>query len=406
MSKSNPKKNTGRGLIIGAVVVVAVLVAGGVVFAAKTLLQPKAPNYETATVIKGDIEDSVLATGSLQPADLVEVGSEVSGDVKTMHIKLGDHVKAGDLIAEINLQGNDRNQVQQAQSQINSAQANLNQARAQLNFQTTNLARNKTLLEKGAGTQVAVDQAENQIANARNNITQFEGQLRSSQATLDDAKARTDKANIRAPVDGMVAEIVTHQGETINIFRQVPIIARIAKMDVMTVRAQVSEADIFKVKRGQKVYFTLIGDANQRFYGTVRFIEPTPVGGVLDPGGGQGLPKDAIFYNVMFEVPNPDGVLFPAMTAHVHILLGEAKGVATVPLNTLGDPDAAGKRTVRVLQAGGKVVTRKVTVGLTDGTYAEIKDGLAPGEKVIVNKPVENSGEPKPLFGASPIPTT
>ncbi len=403
MSKIKPKK-TGRGLLIGAVVVVLALTAGGVVFAARTWLHPKGPAYETATVLKGDIEDAVLATGSLQPADLVEVGSEVSGDIKAMHIKLGDHVKAGDLVAEINLQGNDRNQVQQAQAQINSAQANLNQAHAQLSYATTNLARNRTLLDKGAGTQVAVDQAENQIANATNNITQFEGQLRSNQATLDDAKARTDKANIRAPVDGMVAEIVTHLGETININRQVPIIARIAKMDVMTVRAQVSEADIFKVKRGQRVYFTLIGDANKRFYGAVRFIEPTPVGGVLDPGGGQGLPKDAIFYNVMFEVPNPDGVLFPAMTAHVHILLGEAKGVATAPLTVLGDADPDGRKAVRVLQPDGKVVVRKVTVGLDDGTYAEIKDGLAPGEKVIVNKPAQSGAEPpKPLFGSSPI---
>ena len=387
MSKSNPKKNTGRGLIIGAVVVVAVLVAGGVVFAAKTLLQPKAPNYETATVIKGDIEDSVLATGSLQPADLVEVGSEVSGDVKTMHIKLGDHVKAGDLIAEINLQGNDRNQVQQAQSQINSAQANLNQARAQLNFQTTNLARNKTLLEKGAGTQVAVDQAENQIANARNNITQFEGQLRSSQATLDDAKARTDKANIRAPVDGMVAEIVTHQGETINIFRQVPIIARIAKMDVMTVRAQVSEADIERIHNGMPVYFTTLGDPDTHHDSTV---------GVITSSSLNTTPP--VFYNTIFDVPNDKHALLPDMTAQVYFPLVSRTNALIMPLAALDyakhqlPPSelhsmAKAKKTrptkVFVLGDNDKTEVVEVTLGIRNRVFAEVISGLSEGDEVI-----------------------
>ena len=255
-----------KGLIVGLIVGVAVLAAGGF-FAARAMKGPPKPTYLTATAKMADVESAVLATGALQPADVVHVGSQTSGIIVSMGVKLGDEVKAGQLIANID-PTNLNNQVRQQETQVAQAQAQLNSVRANLTLTQSTLNRNQVLLEKGAGTQQSVDSSTAQLASTQANLTQQQNNLRNQELNLENARNNLDRANIRSPIDGIIAEVVSHQGQTINTNQTVPIIVKVAKMDVMTVRTQVSEADIIKVHPGQKVYFTILGEPGRRYYAT------------------------------------------------------------------------------------------------------------------------------------------
>ncbi len=395
-----------KGLIVG-LVVGALVIAGVGAFAMNAMKGPPKPNYLTDTAKMGDVESAVLATGALQPADVVNVGSQTSGQIVSMGVKLGDEVKSGQLLANID-PTNLNNQVRQQETQVAQAQAQVNSVRANLTLTQSTLSRNQLLAEKGAGTQAQVDQSVAQLAATQANLTQQENNLRNQELNLDNARNNLDRANIRSPIDGIIAEVVSHVGQTINTNQTVPIIVKVAKMDVMTVRTQVSEADIIKVQPGQKVYFTILGEPGRRYYATLRDRELTPAGGVLDPNGG--VQKGAIYYNVLFEVPNPDRVLFPAMTAEVHIVLAEAKNVLTIPSVALGPKGPDNRQTVKVVQPDGSLVERRVQVGVNNNFKAEIKDGLKAGDKVVIGEALPTSGAPaaaasgQPLFGAVAAP--
>ncbi len=389
-----------KGLIVGIIVVLVAALAGGGYFAIQKFKGPPKPQYLTAEAKIGDVEDAVLATGSLQPSEVINVGAETGGRVIAVKVKLGDLVQQGDLIANLD-PTNLQNQVRQQETQIQQAQGQLNNQRAQLELTKANVSRAETLLSKGAGTQVQLDQAKANLASQMANIASNEGNVRNQEINLENARNNLEKANIKAPMTGIIAEVVSRQGQTINNNQQVPVIVRLAKMDVMTVRTQVSEADIVKVHPGQKVYFTILGEPGKRYYATLRARELTPAGGVLDPSGG-GLQKGAIYYNVLFEVDNKDSVLFPSMTAEVHVVLAEAHNVLTIPSVALGPKGADGRNTVQVAQADGSLAERKVLVGVNNNFVAEIKDGLKVGDKVVIGEAgAPTASEPaKPLFNA------
>jgi macrolide-specific efflux system membrane fusion protein len=299
----------------------------------------------------------------------------------------------------------------QLQNQLRNAQTRLQERRAQVGMVTANLAMNQANVSRqtklraaGVGSDAQFEQAQAQLKNNQANVQQFENQVRTAETEVELAQINLGKASIKAPIDGIVAEIVTRQGQTVNTRQGTPTIVKLAKMDVMSVRAQISEADITKVKPGQKVYFTLLGDPEKRYYATLRMREVTPAGGVLDPSGS-GPPKGAIYYNALFEVPNKSGELLPAMTAEVHVVLGEAKGVLKVPLTALGEKDADGRYVVRVIGPDGAPQNRRVAIGLSNSSFAEVKDGLRVGEKVVIGEASGAKAKAKsPLFSGLSAP--
>lgn len=382
----------------------AVALAAGGVFAVNHLRGSPEPAYITATAQVADVEDAVMATGTLQPAQVVDVGAQTSGQIMSMKVQLGDRIEAGELIAVVEafqLQ----NQIRRAENQIRQATARLNATRGNLALQEGNLAREEALMEKGVGTQLKLDQARNQVANARSTLTERENDLRNQQINLADARNNLERSNVRAPISGVVAEMVAREGQTINTNREVPTIVKLAKTDVMTVRAQISEADIIKVRPGLPVYFTVLGDPDRRYHATLLTRELTPAGGVLDPTEG-GLAAGAVYYNVLFEVENTDGVLFPGMTADVRVVLDEVTGVLTIPAAALVRETADDSYLVEVVESDGSIDQREVMIGLANNTMVEIRDGLQAGEQVIIGQAdeqtaIQGGGS---LFGALTVP--
>jgi macrolide-specific efflux system membrane fusion protein len=362
----------------------------------------------TAVVAIEDIEDSVSALGALQPLEYVDIGTQVSGLLQKIHVAIGDKVREGQLLAEID-PAIYQAKVSAGEAQLLNYRAQISERQAQRRLAEQQLKRQKTLLEARATSQDSYDTAEAAVQQVTAQIASLEAQIKQTQATLNGDQANLRYTKIYATMDGTIVSITARQGQTLNANQSAPIILRIADLDTMTVWTQVSEADIPKLKLGMSAYFTTLGRSERRWYGMLRQVIPTPE-----------IVNNVVLYNALFDVPNPDHELLPQMSAQTFFLLGEAKQVPVVPMSALrpaerrqpadarpagearrpgagaGAAGRGGERryVARVLE-DGKPVERQVTIGVTNRLAAEIRSGLKPGEEVVL-EPQTARGGPRP----------
>lgn len=363
-------------------VIVLCLIA---IWAAAALFGAKpGPDYMTAPVVRGDLEDAVLATGTLEAKDQVDVGAQVSGQLKNLYVELGDKVTKGQLLAEIDpvLQQNDLRNTQAALDDVvaqkRSKQAQLTQAQQQLTRQRQMMASNATSREDLQSAQATYD-------TAKADLLSLEARIRQSRVQVETAQANLGYTRISAPIDGTVVAIVTQQGQTVVSAQQAPTILKLATLDTMTIKAQISEADVVRVKPGQRVYFTILGAPERRFYAKLRAIEPAP-DSIKNSTTTTTTSTTAVYYNGLFDVPNPNNILRISMTAQVSIVLAEAKNALLVPASALGEKNTDGTYTVRVPSADGALQPRKVKIGLNNNVNAQVLSGLKAGEKVVIGQ--------------------
>ena len=377
---SMTRKNTLRWITIALGLVALGAVAKWQFFPAA---QP--PSFVTATATTTDLQDTVLATGVLQAFKQVSVGAQVSGQVKVLHVVLGDKVKAGQLIAEIdsvpqqNTQRNAEAALANVQAQLRAQQAT--QAQTALALQ-----RQKELFAADAGSRADLEsaQAANDLALA--NVDGLKAQILQAQVTVDTAKVNMGYTRIVAPIDGQVVAIVTQQGQTVNANQATPTIIKLAQTETMTVKTQISEADVTRVKIGQKVYFTILGEPDKRYTATLRSIEPAPDSILTDTTTSttSSTTSTAIYYNGLFDAPNPDGKLRISMTAQVQIVRADAPGALTIPATALGPRGKDGSYIVRVVGADGQAQPRSIKVGLNTNVSVQVLEGLSEGDKVVI----------------------
>ncbi len=393
------------------------LVIGGVVLVGLLLLamcsrRPKPPALATATITRGDVEDTVLATGALQPFQLVSVGAQVSGRVISLKVAVGDHVTRGQVIATID--------PVPATNQLRTAQASLEQMFAQRAAQAATLAqdeialrRQSITLQAQASSQADYDVAAATQKSAKANLAALDAQISQARVSLDTARVNLGYTNVVAPIDGDVLAVVTKQGQTVNAVQAAPTIVILGDMSTMTVKAQISEADVVKVKPGQEVYFTILGDAKRRFYGKLRSVAPAPNSIVSEVNNASSTTSStstsAIYYDGLVDVANPDRVLKADMTAQVTIEVSHARNVVTIPSAALDPappagvpiparqagpppammmPRAPNQHLVLVVDAKGRAQPRLVTIGLDNKVTAEVLSGVQPGEKVVTGQAI------------------
>ncbi len=279
--------------------------------------------YITATVQRGDIEDQVSATGSLQPRDYVDVGAQVSGQLRKIHVEVGSEVKEGDLLAEIDAETSSA-RVDASRAQLRSQQAQMAERELTLAKAERDLQRQKNLMAEEATTAETLQNAETAVRTARAQIQSLKAQMEQVQASMRVEEANLKFTKIYAPMSGTVVSVTARQGQTLNTNQQAPTLMRIADLSVMTVQTQVSEADVSKLRQGMPVYFTTLGGQGRRWYGDLKKIEPTPT-----------VTNNVVLYNALFEVPNPNRSLMTQMTAQVFFVVAEAKDVLVVPMSAL-----------------------------------------------------------------------
>ncbi len=322
----------------------------------------------TALVQRGDLEDTVSATGTLQPRDYVDVGTQVSGQVKVLHVEIGDTVKKGDLLAEID-PAVYRSKVDASQAQLRNLDAQLDQRRAQLRLAEQKARRQDNMARENATTAEAVETAKAELQAARAQVESLKAQIQQTRSTLRGDQANLEYTKIYAPMAGTVVTQNAKEGQTLNANQQAPIVVRIADLSTMTVQTQVSEADVSRLRVGMAVYFTTLGDPGKRWYGELRQVNPTPE-----------IVNNVVLYNALFEVPNPDGALMTQMTTQVFFVVAEAKDAVLVPLNALQ------RNAVTVIRDNGETELRQVKLGARNRILAQVVDGLQPGERVLTTE--------------------
>jgi macrolide-specific efflux system membrane fusion protein len=379
----------------------AVLVAGGL--AARAYLMPPAgPSFLTAPVMTGDVEESILANGKLKPSRLVAVGAQTTGRVTALKVKLGQRVQRGDLIATID-STTQENTLRTQKAALDNSRAQRQEKQATLKLAEQTLARQKAMSQIRAVAQAELESAEATVAQTKAQIAALDAQIAQAEVAVSTAAINLGYTQITAPIDGTVLSIVTQEGQTVNAAQSAPTIVILGQLDTMTVRTEISEADVVKVKPGLPVHFTILGDREHVFETTLDSIEPAPESITSDSSitssssSSSSSSSTAIYYNGVFNIANPDGKLRTYMTAEVHIVLGKAQGVLTIPSAALTKTPRG--YMVQVMEQDGQVRPRPVEVGLNNKVNAEIRNGLKSGERVVVGESTGESSSARMMMG-------
>jgi macrolide-specific efflux system membrane fusion protein len=341
----------------------------------------------TAQARTGDIEEVVLATGILEPLELVRVGAQASGRVERLSVEVGDVVEAGQLVAEIDSQTR-RNTLRDREAALANIRAVHAARMAGLVKARKDFERERELLAGGSIPRAQYDAAVATLDSTRAEVQALDAQITQAQVALASADIELGYTRITAPIAGTVVAIVTEEGQTVNALQTAPTIVMIARLDRMKVRADISEADVVRVRRGLPVWFSILGDPKRRFDGELRQVEPAPASIANDGSSAArelGSTKGAVYYTGLIDVANADGVLRPSMTAQVSIVLSRVSGAVLAPLSAVeGAPRAGDTARIRVLDAASEVQIRQVQVGVDNGADIQILSGLQAGETIVL----------------------
>lgn len=362
-------------------VIVAVIFAGIKFFSknSESVISLKTVSLKTA-----DVVNSVTATGTVEPMDTIQVGTQVSGLVSKIYVDFNSEVKKGQLLAEL-----DKNNLQES---VNSALSQYNAAKNDLDYNTLNYNRQNNMFKAGVISKAEYEQAYNQMVNAKLVLQQRE-------TALKQARTNLGYANIYAPIDGIVLRKAVEEGQTVTASMSTPTLFALAKdITQMQVNADVDEADIGSVKVNQRVSFTVDAYPDEVFEGIVSQIRLNPT-----------TTSNVVTYKVIIKVDNADKKLLPGLTATITIYTKELKNVNALPAAAVNfSPDVTllaayyqenniekaipeirqntkTEKFIWVLLADRSLEQRKITVGESDGINVEIISGLAGSEKVISN---------------------
>jgi macrolide-specific efflux system membrane fusion protein len=374
---------------------VVVVLAGGAAFAGWTYWGPTQAAVEPPTVFveRGDVEQTVLASGALQANAVTSLGAEVSGRIQTLSVRLGDVVKKGDPIAEID-SVNQQNAVKSAEASLANMRAQLSAKQADLKTAQAALERADKLRLQNLLSDADLLTAQAALASAEAAIASLEAQVSQSELAVESARLDLERTNITAPVGGTIVAVLVTEGQSVNAAQSAPTIVKIADLDTMLIKAQISEADITRVRPGQNATFTVLGDPKTRINATLLSVEPAP-DAIATSDTGLSTSDNAVYYNGIFSVANPDHALRIAMTTQVTIVIDERKGVLTLPASALGTAGRDGLYRVGVFDpATSKVRVAEVKAGLNNNITAEILEGLAEGDRVVAGANVLGAVRP------------
>ena len=344
---------------------------------------------ETLEVRRGSIENAVTALGVLQPQRYVDVGAQVSGQIKRIAVRPGDKVSKGDLLVEID-PAIQQAKVQTDRASLASLRAKLAEQEAELDFARQQAERQNALQADGATKAEDVQSAQSQLRVTQARIASLKAQIDGAQSTLQGNEALLGYTRIYAPMDGTVVTLDAREGQTLNATYQTPNLLRIADLSRMTVRTEVSEADVGRIRPEMPVYFTTLGlqdDAGQprRWEGRLRQVLPAPPAAANAPAAGQNAAPagKVVLYTALFDVDNADGALMPQMSAQVFFVLGSARNVLLAPLAALAAVDGQKTQFLAKVQVDREIEERTVRIGVRDRLNGEVLEGLSEGERLV-----------------------
>lgn len=366
---------------------VIVLIAAIVVFFVyRYFASDKKTNIAVQTVkmTRQNVTTSVTATGTVEPVDQVEVGTQVSGIINHIYADYNSQVKKGQLLAEL-----DKTNLQES---VNNALAQYNAALNELNYYQQNYNRQSNMYKAGVISKADYEQAAYQIKNSQQTVSQ-------RKTALAQARTNLSYANIYAPIDGIVLSREVEEGQTVAASMTTPTLFTIAKdITKMQVEANVDEADIGGVAVGQRVSFTVDAYPQEEFSGRVRQVRLAAT-----------TESNVVTYTVIIDADNPEQKLKPGLTATITIYTQELTGINTIPAAAISfSPDTetlqkyyqqngitakipdikTGKnkdKFIWVKNNDGSLSQKQITIGISDGVNVQVVKGLSGKEQIVTN---------------------
>lgn len=355
-------------------------------------LRDEAPSYMTVFPETRDITKQVYATGTVEGKTQVDVGAQASGQILKLHVKTGDEVKKGDLLAEIDPR-NQQNSLKSAQAELEIIKAKIVAKKAEIRKLQLEFNRQQNLLKTNATSKQDYEAAAASLDIAKAELTQYEAEQEKDELAVTNAETNLEYTQITAPMDGTVYATVVDEGQTVNAAQTTPTILRLADLSEITVKTEISEADVVGVKSGLECSFTILGQPHESFKGILGSIAPAPSSyesSSSTSSSSSSSSSDAIYYNADINVANPDRVLRIDMTADVTINIDSRQGVLAIPLTALRQDDGS-KAEVYLLENGDKVIAREIKIGLRDEQFVEVLSGLDKNEKVVIGDDVQTA---------------
>lgn len=355
------------------VVFLVVLLAVGGGFFWKKLQAEKAGKSDSlrlSVITQGDIEELVTAQGKLEPKEYVDVGTQVSGQIQKLFVEIGDVVDVDAPLAVIDPKIYET-QVQSATARLKTLEAQIKQQRAQLDLSRKRDARNRSLLKSRAVSKEAAEQSEAEVKVAQASLDSLLAQFEEAQSSLEAAQTNLGYTRISAPMAGTVVDMPLREGQTVNASQTAPTILQIANLDVMTVRVQVAEADVSRLRPGMPAYFTTLGIDDRRWEGVLRQILPTPE-----------TVNDVVLYHVLIDVENQDRLLMTGMSMQVFFVVGQANDAPLIPVEAL--TTRSGEHYIVQVKTDQGVEDRKIKIGVRNRSFAQVVQGLEADEEIVL----------------------
>ena len=371
-------------------ILLGLLVAAGVAYYFFSSNSKQETTYLTESVTRGNVEKTVIASGSVESVNEVDVGAQASGKITKLYVKLGQEIKKGEMIADID-STTQINTLNTKKAALVSYQAQLRAKKTAYDVALSSYNRLSKLYTQKATSLDNVNTAKSTLDNAKAEVEAVEANIKQAEIEVNTAETNVGYTKITAPMDGTVISVPVSEGQTVNANQTTPTIVTIADLSKMKIKPEISEGDITKVKAGQKVSFTILSDSQTLYHSVIDSVDPANTTTTdssstssSTSSSNSNSTTSAIYYYANVLIDNPDRTLRIGMTTENNIKIANAKDVLLVSNMAIQKRD--GKSFVNVLNDKNQPEQREVETGVQNDFHTEIKSGLNEGEKVIVSQ--------------------
>ncbi|CBW15648.1 macrolide transporter subunit, membrane fusion protein (MFP) component [Haemophilus parainfluenzae T3T1] len=369
-------------------ILLGLLVAAGTAYYFFSSNSKQETTYLTESVTRGNVEKTVVASGSVESVNEVDVGAQASGKITKLYVKLGQEIKKGEMIADID-STTQINTLNTKKAALVSYQAQLKAKKTAYDVALSSYNRLSKLYTQKATSLDSVNTAKSTLDNAKAEMEAIEANIKQAEIEVNTAETNVGYTKITAPMDGTVISVPVSEGQTVNANQTTPTIVTIADLSKMKIKPEISEGDITKVKAGQEVSFTILSDSQTVYHSVIDSVDPANTttsdsSSTSSLSSSSSSTTSAIYYYANVLIDNPDRTLRIGMTTENNIKIANAKDVLLVSNMAIQKRD--GKSFVNVLNDKNQPEPREVETGVQNDFKTEIKSGLNEGEKVIVSQ--------------------
>lgn len=344
-----------------------------------------ADKFATQIITKIDIEESIEAVGEVYAKEQVDVGAQVGGQIIKLYVDIGDSVKQGDLIAQID-KDKQQNEIDITKAQLASAKANLQSKKVALEIARNQYIREQKLYKNKATSLESLESLKNNFYTLTANVAELEAQVVQLEISLKNAEKDLGYTTITSPMNGVIINVAVDEGQTVNANQNTPTIVRIANLDEMEIRMEIAEADVNKIKVGTPVNFSILNDPDKKYEAFISSIDPanttqSDATSTSSSSSSTSSSSSAIYYYAKLFVKNEDNFLRIGMSVENSIIVASAKNTLAVPTYAIKQD----KRGYYVELLKDKVPQKAyVKIGIKDSLNTQILSGVSEGDTVLL----------------------